>query len=53
MIDHSQSITYTLSSGNVLVVAPVVDFGQAIIVAVYFVLLAIVCLNIVLELADV
>ena len=53
MIDYSQSITYTLGSGHVLVVAPVVSFGQAIIVAVYFVLLAIVCLDIIRELSDV
>lgn len=52
MIDYSQSITYTLNSSNVLVVAPVVSFGEAIIVAVYFVLFSLVCLGLILELAD-
>lgn len=45
-------ITQTLSSGNILVVNPMIDFGETIIIGVFLLILAISSLNIVLEMVQ-
>ena len=45
-------ITHTLQSGNILVVNPMIDFGETVIIGVFLLILVISSLNIVLELVQ-